>query len=195
MGKRSLREARRARRRKQRLTRTLIWGGAGVVVLAAIGYLVWIAVRPAAGESFPILPADHIAEGTPPGPYNSDPPTSGPHYGNSLPGGFYEEADLANLPPNPEGYLVHNLEHGYVIFWYNCNLLDEAGCEGLKSQIRSVMDDFDNFKLVAFPWSSIDVPVAMTSWGQMQRFDKFSASQAASFIRNNRNRAPEPNAP
>ena len=29
-------------------------------------------------------------------------------------------AMMPNLPQYPEGYLVHNLEHGYVIFWYNC---------------------------------------------------------------------------
>ena len=95
----------------------------------------------------------------------------------------------------PEGYLVHNLEHGYVIFWYNCNLLDEQNCSELKIQIKSVMDEFNGVKLIAFPRESLDVPVVMTSWGQLQQFEVFNENPAASFVESNRNRAPEPNAP
>ncbi len=137
----------------------------------------------------------HIQDGQDPGPYNSDPPTSGPHYASDLRAGFYDESDLASLPENPEGYLVHNLEHGYVIFWYNCEVVSEQECSDLKSQIRSVMDDFNEVKVIAFPWESIQEPVVMTSWGQMQRFDKFDQQMAKTFIERNRNRAPEPNAP
>jgi hypothetical protein len=57
------------------------------------------------------------------------------------------------------------------------------------------MDEFDGFKLIAFPWKSLEVPVAMTSWGRLQRFETFDPSQARAFIKANRNRAPEPNAP
>jgi hypothetical protein len=112
-----------------------------------------------------------------------------------LPAGFYDDADVAVLPPRPEGFLVHNLEHGYVIFWYNCQALDEAGCAELKAQIRQVMDDHGNFKLIAFPWTSIEEPLAMTSWGRLQRFERFDARAASRFIRTNLNKAPEPNAP
>jgi hypothetical protein len=34
-----------------------------------------------------------------------------------------DESQFATLPEHLEGYLAHNLEHGHVIFWYNCNLL------------------------------------------------------------------------
>ena len=90
---------------------------------------------------------------------------------------------------------MHNLEHGYVIFWYNCELLDENGCESLKGQIQGVMDEFDGFKLIGFPRASIRVPLVMTSWGRMQEFVTIDATQSSDFIRSNRNRAPEPNAP
>jgi len=82
-----------------------------------------------------------------------------------------------------------------VIFWYNCDLLDETGCAELKSQIRTVMDDLGGVKMIAYPWNSIAVPVMMTSWGRIQKFEVFDMEQAKAFYRANRNRAPEPNAP
>ena len=99
------------------------------------------------------------------------------------------------MPDYPEGYLVHNLEHGYVIFWYNCDLLDDNSCSVLKTQIQSVITAFNDIKLIAFPWESLDVPVAMTSWGQLQEFEVFNEDLAETFVDRNRNRAPEPNAP
>lgn len=89
---------------------------------------------------------------------------------------------------------MHNLEHGYGIFWYNCAELNEGDCTTLKSDIQSVMNDFNSNKLIAFPWPSLDISVAMTSWGRLQRFETFDPESAAAFINTNRYRAPEPNA-
>jgi hypothetical protein len=57
------------------------------------------------------------------------------------------------------------------------------------------MDEFNGLKLIAFPWNSLEVPVAMTSWGRLQRFETFDLSRARAFVKANRNRAPEPDAP
>jgi hypothetical protein len=65
----------------------------------------------------------------------------------------------------------------------------------LKGQIKSVIDDAKIFKVLAFPWKTIDEPVVMTSWGQIERFDNFDPEAALNFITRNRNHAPEPNAP
>jgi hypothetical protein len=190
------RTAQREKRKQRKRNSMLIWGSVAVVALAVLGYALWVAFRPSSGESIPIMASsNHVAEGEDPGLYNSDPPTSGPHYANEFNAGFYDEEDAANMADYPEGYLVHNLEHGYVIFWYNCNLLDEQNCSELKIQIKSVMDEFNGVKLIAFPRESLDVPVVMTSWGQLQQFEVFNENQAASFVESNRNRAPEPNAP
>ena len=191
------RQATQTRKRKQRQSSSLIWGGLGVGIIIILGFLLWQAYRPSTGEDVPI-PANyktHIQEGTPPGPYPSDPPAGGVHYENELPTRFYQETDLASLPVYPEGHLVHNLEHGYVIFWYNCAVLDESGCTQLKDGIQKVMSEFGATKLIAFPWKSLEVPLVMTSWGKLQRFETFNMSQALAFVKANRNRAPEPNAP
>ncbi len=183
----------RKRQRAQRLKTNLLWRGIGLLVLAGIGFL---AARqggqPAAmGTSVPPMAAAHIPLDSDPGTYNSDPPTSGPHYAEEGRAGFYDE----NVYTDPAGYLVHNLEHGYVIFWYNCRLLDEAGCMELKSHIKTVMDDLGGVKMIAYPWPSLDVPLVLTSWGRLQRFETFDAEQAKAFYRANLNRAPEPSAP
>ncbi|OGE64117.1 hypothetical protein A3J13_00670 [Candidatus Daviesbacteria bacterium RIFCSPLOWO2_02_FULL_36_8] len=45
--------------------------------------------------------------------YSTNPPTLGPHSASWITKGFYEE-------PRHDGNLVHSMEHGYVIVWYDC---------------------------------------------------------------------------
>lgn len=196
MARKSRRSRIKARRRKERLRTYLIWGGVGAAVLAVIGYFVWANVRPQAGEAVPEMPSRaHVPEGTDPGPFSTNPPTSGEHYPRPLPAGFYSEADAEQFGEHPEGFLVHSLEHGYVIFWYNCDAPGVTDCDSLLDEIRQVMDEFDNFKVIAFPWPSIDVPVVMTSWGHRLVMEEFDPISAERFADRNRFRAPEPNAP
>jgi hypothetical protein len=192
MSSKLLRQQAKERNRKQKRTTNFIWGAVGVAVIAIIGVLIWQGVRPAMGESFPIMVSSpHIAIDSDPGQYNSDPPTSGPHYAEEANEGFYD----TNNYKFPAGYLVHNLEHGYVIFWYNCETLDEAGCADLKEQIKTTINELGGTKLIAYPWLSIDVPLVMTSWGRLEKFESFDADKAKAFYRSNLNKAPEPNAP
>jgi len=186
------RQQRREKQQRQQLVSRLIWGAVSVAVLGIVGLVVWQFAKPAAGETIPIMAdTSHIETDSNPGMYNSDPPTSGPHYAQEANAGFFD----SNIYTYPAAYLVHNLEHGYVIFWYNCNILDESACSNLKSQIRSVMEELGGVKVIAYPWDSIDVPLVMTSWGHLQRFETFDAEQARAFYSANLNRSPEPNAP
>ena len=191
MTSKTKRQQRRERNRRQKLTSNLIWAGVGVIVFAIIGYMVWRGVRPAMGEPVPIMvSAPHIAEDTDPGSYNSDPPTSGLHYAQVAQAGFYD----TNNYSYPAGYLVHNLEHGYVIFWYNCSILTENDCSELKDNIKAVMEELGREKMIAYPSQSIDVPLVMTSWGQLEKFETFEIDKVKAFYRTNLNRSPEPNA-
>ena len=192
MSKVTKREQRRARQQREKIRSYAVWGGVGLVVLAIIGFFVLQGIRPAAGEAVPeMVSAPHIPKDTDPGEYNSDPPTSGLHYAEEAEAGFYD----SNIYTYPAGYLVHNLEHGYIIFWYNCDLLSENACSELKTQIQTVMDDLGGTKMIAYPWPSLDVPVVLTSWGRIRKFETFDPEQAKAFYRANLNRAPEPNAP
>src|SRR5574337_1184611 len=138
--------------RRERRRRALMiggWGGAALLFVAMIGYLVWkqaqpIPAIPRTGEDVPIQGANHIPVGQPHEPYNSNPPTSGPHYATPAEAGFYDAA-----PPDEQ--LVHDLEHGYVIIWYNCSQLSDSQCSQLKSQIRVVMEKAGNSLIT--PWA------------------------------------------
>jgi len=192
MSSKKLRQQLRERNRKQKINASLVWGAVGIAIIAIIGLIIWQGVRPAAGEAVSIMiSSPHIPLDTDPGQYNSNPPTSGLHYANELNARFYE----TNEYTFPAAYLVHNLEHGYVIFWYNCDLISESACTDLKTQIKSVMDELGGTKLIAYPWPSIDVPVVITSWGRLQKFESFDTDQVKAFYRANLNRSPEPNAP
>jgi hypothetical protein len=189
-------EAQRKKQRQNKLRTQLIWGGIALAAVIIVGLIGWRSVRPSSGEQIPIMAnsEDHVSPGNDPGPFNSNPPTSGRHYGQSFEAGFYDETSPQAQTDFPEGYLGHNLEHGYVIFWYNCALLDDTACETLKLQIKGVMDEFKGVKLIAFPSDSVDVPLAMVSWGRLLTFENFDEKLARDFVSTNRNRSPEPDA-
>ncbi|HET7011091.1 MAG TPA: DUF3105 domain-containing protein [Anaerolineales bacterium] len=194
MGRTSMREQRRARQRRQQTLRRLLWAAGGLVVLVAVGWLASQAFRPGVGQSVETSPAgQHVPEGTDPGEYSTDPPTSGVHFPSTFDAGFYAPGDAASLPSFPAAYLVHNLEHGYVIYWYNCGDLAPEACSRLQSSIQDSMREAGSVKLIAFPWESISEQVVLTSWGKILRLETFDPDQAEDFIRANRYRAPEPN--
>lgn len=109
MSARTKREERRERDRRQKTRTSLIWGGIGLILVIVVGFVVWQGVKPSAGESVAVMESPHIDTDSDPGQYNSDPPTSGPHYPGEAEAGFFD----TNIYQYPAGYLVHNLEHGY----------------------------------------------------------------------------------
>ena len=163
--------------------------------MAVVGFLIKNTTAPPIGEQIPILRSSpHLPPESPLPEYNSDPPTSGLHYFNPLPEGFYDETSPEVITlPNPEGHIVHSMEHGYAVFWYNCTILSSEECADLKGQIRANMDKVDNFKVIAFPRDSINSPVVATSWGRLLEMETFDPELASQFIQRNRNNAPESN--
>lgn len=188
-----LRKQRRSQKKKNRVIITVVV----IAVIAVAALFVRNATRKPIGESVKIMGnSNHFPDGAEI-EYNTNPPNSGPHYNSDMPAGFYDEdSPEATGILNPEGHLVHNLEHGYVIIWYNCGVLDDASCTELKSEINAVMD-VESTKVIAFPWYDTAEPVVMTSWGQMLRMEEFNSEEALNFIKSNRShpRAPEPNVP
>jgi hypothetical protein len=197
MKKELLQQRRKAQLKAKRLRSMLTIGGSILLVGGFLGLATWNYIKPLAGEEIPHLEdaTAHVPEGSDPGPFSSNPPTSGRHYGIPLSAGFYDEDNPVVQSPYPEGYLLHNLEHGYIVFWYNCAVLDESSCTNLKLQIKAIIDDFQENKLIGFPWPDMDTPLALASWGQLQAFDSFDEDAARAFIKTNRNQAPEPNTP
>ncbi|MEN6408224.1 MAG: DUF3105 domain-containing protein [Anaerolineaceae bacterium] len=196
--KKTTRQMNREAAKKKDTRQKILYGSLGLVVIAVITTLILLGAKSTPspdllGDAVAIASAAHVPEGSDPGPYNSNPPAGGRHYASEFTQKFYEESDLASLPVHPEGYLVHNLEHGYVIFWYNCQKAS-TDCETLKQTIQSVMDETGNTKLIAFPWSDMDVPLTMTSWGRILKFTTPDPELMKQFVERNRYQAPEPDA-
>ncbi len=188
-----------AERRKQQVRKILLYGGIGLGLVALVALAAVLSSRKGStsgllGDPVPISSRDHIPSDAPPGPYASNPPAGGPHFDTDFTAGFYQESDLATLPKYPQGYLVHSLEHGYVIFWYNCQAAG-ASCDALKQAIQQVMTATGQAKLIAFPWADMDVPLAMTSWGRILKFTQPDTETMKQFVLHNRYQAPEPDAP
>ena len=120
-------------------------------------------------------PADgtqqHVQPGTPLN-FTDAPPAFGQHYdvADSMERKFYTADDRPEL-----GTLVHNLEHGYTILWYDDTIAEDA--EQMKT-IRGLSQKFEgtsNFrnKFKAVPWTADDEAgnafpkdqhVALTHW-------------------------------
>jgi len=198
--KKTIRQTRREAQKKQQIQRNVfVYGGIGLAVVAVIVVILIFtngskSASGLMGDEVAIPSGDHVAENTVPGPYNSNPPAGGAHFSSDYSAKFYQESELASLPKHPEGYLVHSLEHGYVIFWYNCQV-PNTDCAALKQMIQKVMDETGGTKLIAFPWSNMDIPLAMTSWGRILKFPTPDPAQMKQFVVRNRYQAPEPNAP
>jgi hypothetical protein len=187
--------ARQAEARRRRLI--VMWVAIGVAFVGMLVYLVYKQAQPAPrpGEDVPVQGRGHIAEGVPHDPYNSDPPSSGPHYALPAEAGFYEVAPA-------DEYLVHSLEHGYVIIWYNCDRLVTGTCDDLKADVRDVMSRAGNslitntLKLIAVPRPSMPQALALTAWSRIHRMEQFDRQEIIDFIKAFRDtRAPEAGAP
>ena len=196
--KQSRREQIRRRQQRQQTTSRNIFIVVTVVFVGLLGYLFWPSFDgppPDTGQDVePMENSDHV-EPNSLVEYSTNPPSSGPHYAQPMPAGFFNAGDI--LDPRPQGNIVHSLEHGYVVFWYNCSIISVSECDELKGQIQAVLDEVGSHKVIVFPWKSIDVPLAMTSWGKILNFPTFDAQLAEDFVSSNRSnpRAPEPNVP
>jgi len=189
---------REAKKKKEQRQKTQLYAGIGIAIIAVAAVIFFISrsttsAGPPLGDVVPIASSSHVPADTVPGPYASNPPAGGTHFDESYPAKFFEESDLAGLGAHPEGHLVHSLEHGYVIFWYNCQAAG-VDCAAMKQMIQKVMNDTGGTKLIAFPWTDMDVPLAMTSWGRILKFPTLDAALMKQFVQRNRYKAPEPNA-
>ena len=112
--------------------------------------------------------------------YNSNPPTSGPHYAEWTKRGMYEEEI-------EDGYLIHSLEHGYVIVSYKC----EGECEQLKSELKNFYEKYKTRRLIVVPRADLKTQVAMTAWGRLEVLPEWDGKRAEGFLKAFENQGPE----
>jgi hypothetical protein len=111
-------------------------------------------------------PADEMPK------YNTDPPTSGPHFGNLPQPGIHKE-------PVDKRWQVHFLEDGGVNVQYNCAGPDE--CPELAQQLEAIVSRYSDHVLLA-PYPGMDRKIALTAWTRIDKFDQFDEERIVRFI-------------
>lgn len=187
--KRMEREQReRDRNRAARMKKLRSWSILILVIAALVGIIgFWI--RSASqrakevkshvqAETFPSEGQEHVAN-VQIEDYKTIPPTSGPHYAQQTNWGIHKE-------PVPEGYQVHNLEHGGVIMHYK----PDAPADTV-DKLKSIGESYKWSKIILHPYPALDRTIALTAWTRLDKFDTFDEERIRAFIDAYRNRGPE----
>ena len=134
--------------------------------------------KPLMGEKITDLGGEHVARGKSHIAYNSNPPTSGPHWTDVAGPGIKDV-------PVPDELVLHSMEHGAAVIWYR---------EGLnQSDVNKIKEAFNNSsgKKIMLPRKDLDVPVALTSWDYLLKLETIDEIKIKEFIETNNDRAPE----
>src|SRR3989344_643311 len=147
----SIQRIKSARRRK--IVKRTLWITA--VLIALGGGAAWIfyygqqenADLP--GTAYADVGREHIAlDAAPPSPYNSNPPSSGAHYGASANWGVHDYEINDKI-------LIHNLEHGGVWLSYRPDVPKEV-----IGDLKKFIEDNKSSKLIMAPRSANDADIA-----------------------------------
>jgi hypothetical protein len=185
-------QLRREQQRKERSRSMLVLGVAVLVGALIVGVAVWQAMKAESSNSRaltaigpsasaagcqPVITKPAVGNGVhkPIGQkilYPQAPPADGPHWGNYLVGAelrkFYSTDDRP-----PVERLVHSLEHGHTILWYDETVAKSsselADVEAIAKKFPSNTNPQDKF--IAAPWTAQDGKpfpggkhVALTHW-------------------------------
>jgi len=144
---------------------------AGVVIAVVVGYFAYQSAADLPGVSFPDQGNLHVQTVNEPiPPYNSEPPTSGPHLPYVAPWGVHTE-------PIPKQLQVHNLEDGGVVVQYHC----PQPCPELVDKLTAIVKRYDR-QVVLAPYPGMKHRIALTAWTRLDAFDEFDESRIVRFI-------------
>jgi Protein of unknown function (DUF3105) len=167
---RGKREALTRSQRRGRQRRAWVLVGAVAVALGAgASYFAYQAYPGQPGIKMPDQGNLHIStETTPHEPYNSDPPTSGPHLPYIAPWGVHTR-------PISKELQVHNLEDRGVMVQYSCE------CPELVAKLKAIVDRYDRYVILA-PYPGMKTKIALTAWTRIDQFDEFDERRIRRFI-------------
>lgn len=171
-------------------TETKVIGGIGLLTLVILVGGIWFMSvqgtkeqeelsKPLMGEKIADLGAPHVARGESHPSYNSNPPTSGWHWGDGTAGPGIKDKEV------PDELALHSMEHGAVVVWHKDDLKQEE-VEKIKEAFSSASG-----KKIMIPRRNLDVPVALTSWNYLLKLKTIDENQIKAFIETNNDRAPE----
>jgi hypothetical protein len=138
---------------------------------------------------------DHVEVGTDvrggqPNVYTSIPATSGPHWDTPANWGVYTVAQA-------ESQMVHNLEHGGIVIWYQPDQVSDDDDARLADFVNSRVAEGQGgrFKFILSPWDGEDFghPIAVTAWEWLLYLDTADTGAINAFADAHYGDAPEPN--
>jgi len=125
---------------------------------------------------------DHVSNPS----YERMPPTSGPHYPQWATGGFYT-AD--NAPPL--GEIVHGLEHGAVVVYYDPADISPEARENMQQFGNRYTSDFMSFIAVPTPAEDPEATYVVTAWTKQLTMDEYDEETVRQFMAEYIGRGPE----
>ena len=157
----------------------------GIVIIAVVLFVrssqlpdVDLGENPDESVVYANLGQEHIPEGSPRPAYNSNPPTSGPHYTQWLPTGVYDQAA-------PDENLVHNLEHGHIWLSYR----DAADTEAIEA-LSAIQEQFPSWVIVTYRPDNVD-RIVVAAWTRLLPLETPDEDAILAFVLRFRNQAPE----
>lgn len=169
--KKELRDERREERRREdakrassrRIKKIAVW----VIIIAAVMLIGWFLYGSLKGSgrelgedrsrSIPIQEARHIEVGARHEPYNSNPPTSGPHWADPVHPGVFDKSQ-------PDEGMIHSLEHGMIWISYKSSIPDSA-----KEILHTITRGRSGIVLTERDGNDTDI--ALASWGRLDTFN------------------------
>jgi hypothetical protein len=181
MARTSNKTAKAAQQMAEPKARPVPWGGiiTGVVVVGAIAGLM-IFDRPPPGIEFPSQGNFHLATiDQPHEPYNTSPPSSGPHVGLLANWGVHDE-------PLPPELFIHNLEDAGIVITYDC----PDGCDDFRDGLADLVEEVGG-RVLLTPYGGIQhegvrYRGAAVAWTRIFYFDELTddnLSEIRTFIR------------
>jgi hypothetical protein len=147
------------------------------------------------GRAVPTLGNQHVASpSTPHVPYNTAPPTSGPHLSWVAKWGVHRSPIIRELQ-------VHNLEDGGVLVQYQCKApcpelvaklealaaryqakanTERAKISPLLKRDEPVRSRYDH--LIVAPYPDMEPTIALTAWGRIDTFNEYDDARIERFI-------------
>ena len=118
--------------------------------------------------------------------YGTNPPSSGNHYPIWAAYQMYDRAI-------PRGFWVHSMEHGAVVFSYNC----PGGCADEVAAVQAFIEGLpadcgaNTRRVILTPDPDLDVRFAASAWGYTLRANCFDHDSFSAFFTEHYNHAPE----
>lgn len=124
-------------------------------------------------------------------PYSSVPAVSGPMAGSVANWGVY-------TTPQLETELVHNVEHGGIVIWYDPERVDADAIDVLTRYVNTQVASgiSGRFKFILTPWGGseeLPAPIVVTAWRHILELDEADTAAIDEFARARYGRSPEPN--